>query len=114
MRLALAPLRACAAFVLFERSCCAPERLLDRRGSTRRSDIAKPTLLLRESAQRQRMRARLAAAEAQLTSALTRVEASGGAVWFNGQLYREKMRKDRAWTAEPAAEDAARSPHASP
>ena len=50
--------------------------------------------------------AKLTTAEARLMAALPRVEAVGDAVWFQGQLYRSKMRDDQLQMLKQMGEQA--------
>lgn len=52
--------------------------------------------MLTEAKQRSGLEANLAAAEAKALAVLPHVEAEGDAVWFQGELYREKIVDDKA------------------
>ena len=102
---------------LFEEKASAPERLLERRtaknllqeassgvhaeSSTGLIDSApagggRPAAwLLRESRLREKHLRRISEMETRLMVSLTRLEAIGDAAWFQGELYRNKMRTDQ-------------------
>ena len=65
-----------------------------------------PAWLLKEARVRQGYEAKLTTAEARLMAALPRVEAVGDAVWFQGQLYRSKMRDDQLQMLKQMGEQA--------
>jgi hypothetical protein len=64
--------------------------------------------LLFEAKRRGALRSVLHTAETRLMAALTRVEVRGYTVWFQGVLYRDKMRSDEAKMLQNIDDDAAR------
>lgn len=104
--------------VAFEEHSMAPERLLDRRPSSaiRRPASARNNAegasgegrqaawLLRESKQRDQLHLRITALETKLMVVMARLEATGEALWFQGQPYREKMGPDQHAMLQQVAE----------
>ena len=115
----LAREEALLALMEFEQRAVEPQRLLERQGRPMVTTTPKlnpapasaeapaaapspsdgprrknPAWLLKESRVREGHQARLKEADAVLLELLPRMERAGDAVWFQGELYRQKMRTD--------------------